>query len=68
MNPYINSMERLSVHLADWEPHDPSPSGKCQWRCKRCGRITQGAEKECLTPETMTEAETDEWAARIFNP
>ena len=36
-------------HEAKYIPHSPSPSGKNQWRCIRCGRTTQGLERECYT-------------------
>jgi protein gp37 len=44
------------VNLAAWLPHaavyipaEDSPSGKTQVRCLRCGRLTQGMERECRT-------------------
>ena len=36
-------------HFPDYEDAPPSNSGKSQWRCRVCGRITQGAERECWT-------------------
>lgn len=40
-------------HLANYEPCEASPSGKNQWRCTICGRVTQGAERECFTIQMM---------------
>jgi len=56
---------RKTQHMAVYD--DPmvtgrrSASGKIQWQCKVCGRITSGAERECYTFEMMTDAEIEEW-------
>lgn len=57
LNTLMEWNRRLRESI-DWEktPHkawleetEPSPSGKMQWRCLLCGRVTAGAERECRT-------------------
>lgn len=42
-----------------------SNSGKLEWECQKCGRITSGCERECYTLAMMTPEQIQEWAMQL---
>ena len=50
------NLARYLPHDADYEEHTASNSGKFQWKCRKCGRVTQGAERRCVTVAMMSAA------------
>ena len=55
-------------HQADYEEWKPSRTAKNQWRCRKCGRITQGAERRCLHPPGYDVSEVLDLLRYRINP